>query len=49
MTNPGDISSVETGIFIGKPFTDDTEGSKVIGVNLGGFFRVTQAAILSSD
>lgn len=35
------------GIFIGKPFTDYTEAdfSNAIGTNLGGFFRVTQAAM----
>jgi NAD(P)-dependent dehydrogenase (short-subunit alcohol dehydrogenase family) len=35
------------GIFIGKPFTDYTEAdfANVIGTNLGGFFRVTQAAM----
>ena len=35
------------GIFIGKPFTDYTEAdfAKAIGTNLGGFFRVTQAAM----
>jgi NAD(P)-dependent dehydrogenase (short-subunit alcohol dehydrogenase family) len=36
------------GIFIGKPFTDYTEAdfASAIGTNLGGFFRVTQAAIV---
>jgi NAD(P)-dependent dehydrogenase (short-subunit alcohol dehydrogenase family) len=36
------------GIFIGKPFTDYTEAdfANAIGTNLGGFFRVTQAAIV---
>ncbi len=35
------------GIFIGKPFTDYTEAdfANAIGTNLGGFFRVTQAAM----
>lgn len=35
------------GIFIGKPFTDYTEAdfANAIGTNLGGFFRVTQAAL----
>ena len=35
------------GIFIGKPFTDYTEADfgNAIGTNLGGFFRITQAAI----
>jgi NAD(P)-dependent dehydrogenase (short-subunit alcohol dehydrogenase family) len=35
------------GIFIGKPFTDYTESdfANAIGTNLGGFFRVTQAAV----
>lgn len=35
------------GIFIGKPFEDYTEAdfANVIGTNLGGFFRVTQAAL----
>jgi NAD(P)-dependent dehydrogenase (short-subunit alcohol dehydrogenase family) len=36
------------GIFIGKPFEDYTEAdfANAIGTNLGGFFRVTQAAML---
>jgi NAD(P)-dependent dehydrogenase (short-subunit alcohol dehydrogenase family) len=35
------------GIFISKPFEDYTEAdfANVIGTNLGGFFRVTQAAL----
>jgi NAD(P)-dependent dehydrogenase (short-subunit alcohol dehydrogenase family) len=35
------------GIFIGKPFTEYTEAdfANAIGTNLGGFFRVTQAAM----
>jgi NAD(P)-dependent dehydrogenase (short-subunit alcohol dehydrogenase family) len=35
------------GIFIGKPFTDYTEAdfTNAIGTNLGGFFRVTKAAM----
>jgi NAD(P)-dependent dehydrogenase (short-subunit alcohol dehydrogenase family) len=35
------------GIFIGKPFEDYTEAdvANAIGTNLGGFFRVTQAAM----
>jgi NAD(P)-dependent dehydrogenase (short-subunit alcohol dehydrogenase family) len=35
------------GIFIGKPFTEYTEGdfTNAIGTNLGGFFRITQAAM----
>lgn len=35
------------GIFIGKPFEDYTEAdfANVIGTNLGGFVRVTQAAM----
>ena len=35
------------GIFISKPFEDYTEAdfTNVIGTNLGGFFRVTQAAL----
>ena len=35
------------GIFIGKPFTEYTgaDFANAIGTNLGGFFRVTQAAI----
>src|ERR1700722_4017324 len=39
------------GIFIGKPFTDYTEAdfSNAIGTNLGGFFRVTQAAMAQMD
>jgi NAD(P)-dependent dehydrogenase (short-subunit alcohol dehydrogenase family) len=35
------------GIFISKPFADYTEAdfANVIGTNLGGFFRITQAAL----
>lgn len=35
------------GIFIGKPFKDYTEAdfANAIGINLGGFFRLTQAAM----
>ncbi|WBB66526.1 SDR family oxidoreductase [Micromonospora sp. WMMD812] len=35
------------GIFVAKPFTDYTEDefASVVGVNLGGFFRITQLAI----
>jgi NAD(P)-dependent dehydrogenase (short-subunit alcohol dehydrogenase family) len=35
------------GIFVAKPFTDYTEDdfASVIGVNLAGFFRITQLAI----
>jgi NAD(P)-dependent dehydrogenase (short-subunit alcohol dehydrogenase family) len=35
------------GIFIGKPFEDYTEAdfANAVGTNLGGFFRVTQAAM----
>jgi NAD(P)-dependent dehydrogenase (short-subunit alcohol dehydrogenase family) len=35
------------GIFVGKPFTDYTEEefTSVIGVNLAGFFHITQRAI----
>jgi NAD(P)-dependent dehydrogenase (short-subunit alcohol dehydrogenase family) len=35
------------GIFVAKPFTDYTQGdyAAVIGVNLTGFFRITQLAI----
>jgi NAD(P)-dependent dehydrogenase (short-subunit alcohol dehydrogenase family) len=36
------------GIFIGKPFTDYTEAdfTNAIGTNVGGFFRITQAAMV---
>jgi NAD(P)-dependent dehydrogenase (short-subunit alcohol dehydrogenase family) len=35
------------GIFIAKPFTEYTESdyNRMLGVNLGGFFRVTQRAV----
>ncbi|MGW3244162.1 SDR family NAD(P)-dependent oxidoreductase [Streptomyces sp. NPDC001070] len=35
------------GIFVGKPFTEYTEAdyAAVLGVNVGGFFRITQLAV----
>jgi NAD(P)-dependent dehydrogenase (short-subunit alcohol dehydrogenase family) len=39
------------GIFISKPFADYTEAdfANVIGTNLGGFFRITQAALAQME
>jgi len=39
------------GIFIGKPFTqyDEADYAAVLGVNLGGFFRITQLAIAEME
>jgi NAD(P)-dependent dehydrogenase (short-subunit alcohol dehydrogenase family) len=49
ITQFGRVDSLinNAGIFIGKPFTDYTAAdfANAIGTNLGGFFRVTQAAI----
>lgn len=35
------------GVFVGKPFTEYTEADfhRVLGINLGGFFHVTQHAV----
>ena len=39
------------GIFIAKPFTQYTEGdyTSILGVNLAGFFRITQLAIAEME
>ena len=53
LTRFGRIDTVvnNAGIFIGKPFTQYTEAdyTAILGVNLAGFFRITQLAIAEME